>query len=505
MDVLIRKGDLVTEKADLLVLNALEGFDKFAGATGAVDKALGGMLATVAREDHFKGRLGETLLLRTQGLIPAKRVLLLGLGKKEQFSEEVVREVAAVSLVQAERLGAKTVVSILHGAGNGKLSAKIVGKAMIEGIRLAGYTFDAYKKQKTKPKVLTMSIVSHDSRDVAQAEVGARIGEANAKGTILARDLVNTPSGHMQPAALVEVAKRIAKESKGAVSIKVYDEAALKRMGAGGILGIAQGSDHPAVMVHLRYSPRALPAGRQGAKKRVALVGKAVTFDSGGLSIKPAEAMYTMKCDMAGSAAVLGVFSVLSKEKPKAIVDGIFGACENLPSGKAIRPGDVVKTLNGKTIEVLHTDAEGRVTLADTLAYAVRQKPDAIIDLATLTGACVVALGEEITGSMSNNPKLENKVLVAAAAAGEKMWSLPLEQNYKKEIKSEVADYKNIAGRWGGALTAGLLLEEFVDGLPWVHLDIAGPAFAERPLNSYTSRGGTGAGVRTLLELLRSF
>jgi leucyl aminopeptidase len=250
--------------------------------------------------------------------------------------------------------------------------------------------------------------------------------------------------------------------------VKVYDEAALKKMGAGGLLGISQGSDHPPVLVHMRY----LPAGRQGAprgaKKRISLVGKAITFDSGGLSIKPAEAMYTMKCDMAGAAAVLGTFEVMSKLRPHVAVDGIFGACENLPSGKAIRPGDVVKTLNGKTIEVLHTDAEGRVTLADTLAYAVRLKPDAIIDLATLTGACMVALGEEISGAMSNNPKLVGKVLDAARTAGEKMWELPLEKAYKREIKSEVADYKNIAGKYGGALTAGLLLQEFVDEVPWV-------------------------------------
>ncbi len=494
----VRKGDLTKEKGDLLVVNVFEGWDKTAGATGAVDKALKGLLTTVAREDQFKGKLGEVLFLRTHGQIPAKRVMVVGLGKKEEFCEETVREVAAVSLNQAERIGAKTVISILHGAGAGKLAPKISGKAMVEGVRLAAYTFDEYKKQKAAPKVQAFSIVSNDGRDVAQAALGVQVGELNAKGTMLARHLVNTPSGHMQPATLVETARRIVRESKGAVTMKVYDYAALKKMGAGGLLGISQGSDHPPVMVHLRYAPR-------GAKKHVSLVGKAITFDSGGLSIKPAEAMYTMKCDMAGSAAVLGVFDVIAKEKPKVIVDGIFGACENLPSGKAIRPGDVVKTLNGKTIEVLHTDAEGRVTLADTLAYAARLKPDAIVDLATLTGACMVALGEEISGAMSNNKKLVGKVLAAAESAGEKMWELPLEKNYKKEIKSEVADYRNIAGRWGGALTAGLLLEEFVDGLPWVHLDIAGPAFAERPLNAYTSRGGSGAGVRTLLEFLRSY
>ena len=276
------------------------------------------------------------------------------------------------------------------------------------------------------------------------------------------------------------------------------DKSACDKAMIGAFLGIAQGSDHPPFFVHMSYRPT-------GAKKHLALVGKAVTFDSGGISIKPAEAMYTMKLDMAGGAAVLGVFKILARLKPNVIVDGIFAACENMPSGKAIRPGDVVKAMNGTTIEVLHTDAEGRVTLADALSYAVKQKPDAIIDLATLTGACMVALGEEITGLMSNNPKLENKLLTAAATAGEKMWSLPLEKNYKRELKSEVADLRNIAGRYGGALTAGLFLQEFVANIPWAHLDIAGPSFAERPINAYTGKGGTGAGVRTLLELLRSF
>jgi len=246
------------------------------------------------------------------------------------------------------------------------------------------------------------------------------------------------------------------------------------------------------------------PKTAKKSMKSVALVGKAVTFDSGGLSLKPANAMDTMKCDMAGSAAVLGAFSVIDELSPGIVVHGIFGAVENMPSGKAIRPGDVVTIMNGKTIEIKNTDAEGRVTLADTLTYAARQKPDAIIDLATLTGACVVALGEEYTGLMSNDDDLAAKVAKAAKGAGENMWRLPLPEEYKELIKTDIADFKNDAPRWGGSLTAGLLLQEFVAGLPWVHLDIAGPAFAERPLNPYTKKGGTGHAVRTLLEYLRA-
>ncbi|MEK7665960.1 MAG: leucyl aminopeptidase [Patescibacteria group bacterium] len=497
MQIIIRKGDLTNEKCDLLVVNAFKGQEKFGGATGAVDHALGGLISSIVKEEKFSCKLGETLLVRPSGFF-AKRVLLVGLGKEKRFDIEVVREVSAISYKTANKIGMKKVVSILHGAGHGGLNPKECGRAIVEGVRLASYTFETYKKERTKPAVVEFNVVSNDLRDVKAALVGAELGELSFSGTVLARDLINTPAGHMQPAELVKVAQRIVKESKSKIKMKLMDETALKKIGAGGVLGISQGSDHPPVMVHLRYAPRS-------SKKKIVLVGKAITFDSGGLSLKPAEAMYTMKCDMAGAAAVLGVFSILAKLQPRVTVEGIFAACENLPSGKAIRPGDVVKTLNGKTIEVLHTDAEGRVTLADSLAYAVQQRPDAIIDLATLTGACVVALGEEISGVMSNNRKLITKVLDASKTAGEKMWELPLERAYKKEIKSEVADYKNIAGKYGGALTAGLLLQEFVDDVPWVHIDIAGPAFAERQINAYTGKGGTGAGVRTLIELLRSY
>ncbi len=501
----VQKGDLTAVKADLLVLNAFEGFEKFGGATADVDAVLGGELMSVAKEDRFKGGVNETLLVRPSSKFGAKRILLVGLGKKEDFTIENVREAAALSAQCAEKLGAKSVVSILHGAGAGKLAPKECARAITEGAQLAVYKFDKYKKKKNKPSVQTFTIMTNDGRAVKQAEAGITLGNLGVAGTMYARDLVNTPSGHMQPAELVAKALEIGKASKGVIKVKVMDKAALEKMGAGGLLGIAQGADHPPAMVQMTYIRKTEKQKNRKTetRKRIAIVGKAITFDSGGLSIKPAEGMYTMKLDMAGAAAVLGLFSVIKELKPNVIVEGIFGACENMPSGKAIRPGDVVTAMNGTTIEVLHTDAEGRVTLADTLSYAVRQKPDMIVDLATLTGACVVALGEEITGVMSNDAKLENRILAASGAVGEKMWSLPLEKNYKRELKSEVADLKNLAGRYGGALTAGLFLQEFVDNIPWAHLDIAGPSFAERPINAYTGKGGTGVGVRTLMELVR--
>ncbi|MBI5794381.1 leucyl aminopeptidase [Candidatus Uhrbacteria bacterium] len=494
MEMRVYKGDLTQEKADLLVVGHFSDAKVLSGALSILDKAMAGRLAKLMNEDGFKAKLATTFFTHVNGEIAAKRVLVVGLGKKEEVDLEAVRQAAAVAVNVAKECGAKTVVSELHLHGG--LKASDCAQAMVEGARLADYSFNKYKKPSHKsPKLF--AIVANDGRDVRSAEKGLALGELAAQGTIFARDLVNTPAHDVHPETLVDVAKAIAK-GKSSIRVRVFDREALKRMGAGGILGVAQGSDHPPYLVHMTYKPA------KPSKKSIALVGKAVTFDSGGLSLKPADFMMTMKCDMAGAAAVLGAFSVIARLAPAVEVHGIFGAVENMPSGGAIRPGDVLTAMNKKTMEVLNTDAEGRLTLADTLSYAVKLKPSFIVDLATLTGACVVALGEEITGLMSNDDKVAAHVLSAAALAGEKMWRLPLEKNYKKVIKSQVADLQNIGNKWGGALTAGLFLEEFVDKTPWVHLDIAGPAFAERDIDAYTHKGATGHGVRTLSALLRS-
>ena len=498
MNINVRKGNLIDEKADLLVLNLFAG-EKLGGAVAAVNAKLDGLVETVAKEDQFKAALGTTLSIRTGGAIPAKRLLIVGLGDKKKFSEETVRVAAAASLNAAKAIGARTVVSVLHGAGGGEYAARLCGKAIAEGVLLADYEYGRYKKESAKKSPTTFAVVTTDGKKARFAAEGAKLGETYARATILARNLVNTPPSHMVPADLVEAAKAVAKASPG-MKIKVLNRAQLEKMGAGGLLGIAKGSEHEPFLVHMTYRPATATA----KTKSVALVGKAVTFDSGGLSLKPANSMETMKCDMAGAAAVIGAFSVIAELAPNVEVHGIFGAVENMPSGTAVRPGDVLTIMNGKTMEIKNTDAEGRVTLADTLTYAARLKPNAIIDLATLTGACVVALGEEITGLMSNDDALALKVETAAKSAGELVWRMPLPEEYRELIKTDIADYKNDAPRWGGSLTAGLLLQEFVNDIPWVHLDIAGPAFAEKPVNAYTKKGATGHAVRTLLEYLRA-
>jgi len=493
----IRKGNLTTEKADVIILNTFAGAKELGGATAAVDTALGGMINRILQEEKFGGKLGEVKLIRTEGRLSSKRILVVGLGEQKAFNEESVRCASAAALDAAKAIGAKKIATVFHGTGNGNMNAKVAAKAIVEGARLADYSFGRYRKESQAKSPSELVIVTTDGKIIRAGQDGIRLGEICVQGTISARELVNTPGQHMSPHDLVEAARSLTKGKSG-VRMKVYDKERLVRMKAGGLLGIAQGSDHPPYLVHLTYTPK------KKTRKSVALVGKAVTFDSGGLSLKPAEAMATMKLDMAGAAAVIGVFAIIDQIAPNATVHGIFGAVENMPSGKAIRPGDVVEVMNGKTIEILNTDAEGRVTLADTLTYATKQKPDAIIDLATLTGACMVALGEEITGIMGNDRALIGAVEDAAQTAGEKVWELPLEPAYKPLIKSDVADYKNIAGKYGGAVTAGLLLEEFVAGIPWVHMDIAGPSFAERPMNAYTKKGATGHGVRTLIEFLRN-
>lgn len=496
MEISIRKSDVVSETSDVLVLGVYQGKPVFVG-TAVVEKMdalLEGLLSQIAKEESFTGKLHQTLWARIPDTIASKRILLVGLGKKEECDLEHVRQAAAVALNTVKQTTAKTISCLVFGDA---LEVRDRVHAMTEGIRLADYGFGRYKKQK-KAHIKSFHFLLEDGRDVVAARKGMEMAEQFVKGTLFVRDLVNTPGLHMAPQHLVDEAKLIAKNN-AQIKVKVFDEEKLTKMGAGGILSVSQGSDHPSFLVHMTYTPATK------AKKRIALVGKGVTFDSGGLSLKPADYMMTMKCDMAGAADVLGVFAVIAKIAPKVEVHGIFATVENMPSSSAIRPGDVIEIMNKKTVEVLNTDAEGRLILADALVYATRQKPDAIIDLATLTGACVVALGEEITGVMSNTPALAQSILQAATSAGEKMWELPLEKNYRKLIQGDIGDIKNIGGRYGGALTAGLFLQEFVDKTPWAHLDIAGPAFAERDINPYEKKGATGHGVRTLLKYLLSF
>jgi leucyl aminopeptidase len=450
------------------------------------DKAAVELDVSYLAERGFEGKAGEACAVPADD---GSTVVALGMGNPDQVSAETFRR-AGAAFARAAWNDASAAIAVLDAAG--ELDKGVAAEALAEGAVLSAYRFTKYKNEAKPSKLESLVVVGRGAKVQTGADRGARIAAAVS----LARDLVNEPAGAMTPTRLAEVAIEVA-EREG-LAVTVLDEVEIASEGLGGLQGVAQGSDQPPRLIELVYDP-------PGARSTVALVGKGITFDSGGLSLKTADGMETMKTDMSGAAAVLATMSVLPALGPKVKVIGILPTTENMPSGTAIKPGDVLKIRNGKTVEVLNTDAEGRLVLADGLSLAVEAGVDAIVDLATLTGACMVALGRTIAGLMGNNDAWSEQVSAAADRAGEKVWPLPLPDEYRKKIDSEVADIKNTGGdRYGGALTAGLFLEEFVGDVPWVHLDIAGPARSEED-DAYTPKGASGFGVRTLVELLSRY
>ncbi len=498
MEIRVQQGNILDQKGDLLVVGACKGFAQLTGTAALVNKAMDGKLLQMLQEMHFEGSFGEWFLFPTLGQMKAKRVAVIGLGEKRDMTVDAVRRIGALIVKRARDARAKQVVTSLLGADVSHGSLRDCAEALTEGLFLGSYRFHAYKGKPQKEKIHLEEVIVYESSkaNVKLAERGCADAKAFSAATMLARDLVNTPSAEMTPLRMAEIAKEVAGRDKR-VSIKVLDQAAMEKQGMRAALAVARGSNHSPVGVHLVYKPQSK------SRKKIMIVGKAVTFDSGGLSLKPADGMMTMKIDMAGAAAVIGLFQALPLLDIDVEVHGLFLAVENMPSGSAYRPGDVVKAMNGMTIEVLNTDAEGRVTLADALSYAVTQKPDAIIDLATLTGACVVALGEDIAGLFTNDERLGKRLLDAAEKTGEPLWKLPLHRPYEELIRSRVADSKNTGGRSAGAITAALFLEQFVNKVPWAHVDIAGPSYTEKEMRPDQPFGGTGYGVRLLVRYLQ--
>lgn len=451
--------------------------------------------------DQFTGKEGEVAFIFTQQLILAPRVGVVGLGKKEEITQHTLRKSIALITKKANKSVNSVSVGLITELS---IDLEVQAQALMEGIEMGVYKFANYKKKDPSTKEVEMMIVSVPQKEQhTKVKRGLATGHAYFLATKMARDLVNEQAAVATPSLLAKVAEEIANQNKQ-ISCTVFDRKQLEEMGAFAFLGIAQGADTPPKFIVLEYLPKNASTSNTRKKKTVALVGKGITFDTGGVNVKPEGYMTTMKQDMAGGAAVLGVFSALSVIKPSYRVLGIIAATPNVVSGKSIVPGDVVRAMNGKSIEVLHTDAEGRVTLADSLSYAVKHKATEIIDLATLTGACMVGLGTDIAGIMGNDQDLKENLKKASEITGEKIWELPLPEEYKDLNKSEVADVANLpSSRYGGAITAGLFLQEFVEDIPWAHIDIAGPAFAEKE-HIFGQKGGTGFGVRLLLQYLRS-
>ena len=434
----------------------------------------------------FKARTGSSAHTRD-----AKgTVFVAGLGSAASLDEKALRRAATV--VGRAAAGHATISIELPDIS--RMGEERVAAIVAEGILLGSYSYVAYRPTKKGSQLRSVSILGKGRPATRQALARALVV---ADAVFLARDLVNEPGGDLTPARFASIAKKVARE--GRMKIKVLGLAELRKMKMGGILGVARGSKLPPRFVEMTYEPMGKTTGH------LALIGKGITFDSGGLSIKTSAGMMAMKCDMGGAAAVLGAMSALPALAPATKVTALIPLSDNMLGGDATRPGDVLTIRNGKTVEVLNTDAEGRLVLADALSLATERKPDAAIDLATLTGACVVALGEEISGLMFNDQSWREQIEAASKRSGEMIWPLPLPDEYKSLIESSIADVKNIGGSWGGALTAGLFLKEFVDNnLPWAHLDIAGPAFRESA-NQDHPVGGTGYGVRLLIDLVENF
>jgi leucyl aminopeptidase len=483
-------GSPVSARADLLVVPVFADRELGPGAD-AVDTAVGGGLREFMEETGFEGKPGETLAIPTNGALGARAAVLVGMGKRDEITTDALRRAGAALARRASKV--TSVATTLLDAAPETIERRVAAQALVEGVALGSYKFLRYKGEGKPSKLESVKLISRGGAHIRSAvDRGARIAQA----VTWARDLVNEPAEAKSPEDIASLVKKLA--TANGLKVQVLAGAQLEKARLGGVIGVGKGSERPPRFVKISYEPA-------GAKTTLALVGKGVVFDSGGLSIKTALGMETMKTDLGGAAAVIAAMSALRDLGVKTRVLGYVPLVENMPSGSAIRPGDVLTMRNGKTVEVLNTDAEGRLILADALSLAAEDEPDAVIDLATLTGACVVALGEGVAGLMGTSDPWIAQVRAAAELAGESVWPLPLPAPYRKMLDSSIADMQNIShGGYGGALTAGLFLKEFAGDAPWVHLDIAGPARSGSD-DGYIVRGGTGFGVRTLVELASNF
>ena len=472
MDVLVRRGD-VAARRDAVALGIFEATTKPTGAAAAVDRATRGAISALLAKGNFRGRfLDSATIFPTSGPIP--RVILVGLGPAKQLDAHRVRRVAARAARIARDLGAGTLGTIVHGAGAGGLDAGVAAQAVAEGSVLGHYRHTAYKTSATASKLRRIEIVEADAAKARELQGAVARGVAWAEAVCLARDLARATGDDLPPARLAERAAEVAKASGGAAQI--FDRAAMERLGMGAVLAVGRGSAHGARFVVLERGPKDAPT--------VVLIGKGVTFDTGGLSLKPRENMNKMKYDMSGAAAVIGVFAALGTLDLPFRVVGLLPCAENMPGGRALKPGDVIRALDGTTIEVTNTDAEGRLLLADALGYARRYQPDVVVDLATLTGAISMALGPHAAGLFTDDDALSASLLAAGDRTGERLWRMPLWDEYLADMRGETADLVNSNfSRDGAASLAAGFLKHFAKGMRWAHLDIASTAWSpsDRP------------------------
>lgn len=497
MNIEVVAGSITEVLCDTVIVHLSEGSTVPSGAAGALDKALNGHISQIIRDIPGCGKYGESTIIHTLGMVGAKRIILLGLGKESEITQDKMRALMAGAMRTARKMCSKTVATVICNGSSKLENYQHIAQTIIEGAILGLYRFNYYKTKKDDTcGIEELLIIENDTAKADAITEGIRAGRIIAESVNYARDLINHPAQYMTPAKMAWHAEEIAQQYGLEVDILDREDMQQKRMGA--LLAVAQGSVEPPKLIILKYQ------GNPASPEVLAFVGKGITFDSGGISIKPSQNMDEMKRDMAGGGAVLGAMKAIAQLKPKVNIIAVVPCTENMPSGSAFRPGDIITSMSGKTIEVLNTDAEGRLILADAVTYASKLGATKIIDIATLTGACVVGLGTVYSGVITNNREWCQKVMAAAEQIGEKMWELPNDEEYLEQIKSSIADLKNSGGRAAGTITAGLFIGEFVDKKPWVHLDIAGTSDADKD-KGYNIKGGTGVGVRTLIQLAAAF
>ena len=502
MDIRIIEQNVEDMQCDALVVGA--AYKKvgqqtkelvLTGKATEVDSLLGGLLQATYGDGEFKAELGELLTLHPMGKLAAKRVVVVGLGAQEKMSTQSIRRASAIASRHLQQTGANQVALALHSVEwNMDLDNSV--RAEVEGALLGLYTFKKYKQTNTNANgqgITTINLLANNANEV-MLNLAVAQGIALAEATNFARDLVNEPPNVLTPSELANRASAMAEQF--GLACQILDRPELQELGMGGLLGVAQGSVEPPkfIILHYRVAP-------QSENQGIALVGKGITFDTGGISLKSPEGMHQMKGDMAGAAAVIGAMCAIAALKPAINVTALVPTTENMPGGTAYRPGDILRIMNGKTIEIINTDAEGRLVLADALSYAVKNGLSPIIDVATLTGGIVVALGSVMSGMFCNDEKLSKEITSAGQIAGEKFWPMPLDDEYKEAIQSDIADIKQTGGKYASAVTAAKILEHFVGDAQWAHLDIAGTDFidAKKP---YQEHGATGVAVRTLAEFV---
>ena len=472
---------------EALAIGLPEGKTKLTGELAQLDEKLAGALQEWLSEIEFDGKAGTSAVTRLGSQSPIRKLILLGLGKPEEIKLAGIRTAAAGIARIAKKEKIKGLA--IHLPSGESENSSLTAQAIAEGIILALHQDNRFKSE---PEDKGAKLETVELLGLGSQEAALKRGETIAAGVILARQLVAAPANVLTSVAMAETAEKIA--SEGGLDLKILEGEDCEKLGMGAFLGVAKASELPPKFIHLTYKPAGTP------KRKLAVIGKSLTFDSGGLNIKVSgSGIETMKMDMAGGAATLGTAQVIAQLKPAVEVHFICAATENMISGRALHPGDILTASNGKTIEVNNTDAEGRLTLADALVFAEKLGVDAIVDLATLTGACIVALGDDIAGLWSGDEALAGELKAAAELAGEKFWQMPLEDKYFEGLKSQIADMKNTGPRAGGSITAALFLKQFVKETPWAHLDVAGPVWNEKE-SGINSAGATGFPVRTLVN-----